>query len=148
MAAEPGSTPPAGPLVCPSCGDRRPGQERLCSYCHVPLVALAAGELVRVARGRNQAEAEMLQGLLREEGVPSLLRRAPGFDVPDFLAAGPRDVFVPQAACGIAAQVLRDWGPDPSTGSPEVSAVRLGVGLGVGLLVVALVVWVRFELMI
>jgi hypothetical protein len=64
------------------------------------------GELVRVAGARNQAEAELVQGLLLEEGIPSLLRRAPGFDVPDFLAAGPRDVLVPQAAAEAASEVL------------------------------------------
>jgi hypothetical protein len=61
------------------------------------------GELVRVAGGRNQAEAELIQNILLEEGVPSVLRRTRGFDVPDFLAAGPRDVMVPasgyEAAC-------------------------------------------------
>jgi hypothetical protein len=59
--------------------------------------AYTEGELVRVAGGRNQAEAEFIQGLLLEEGVPSVLRRSAGFDVPDFLAAGPRDVMVPLA---------------------------------------------------
>jgi len=52
------------------------------------------GELVRVAGGRNQAEAELIQGILLEEGVPSVLRRSAGFDVPDFLAGGPRELFV------------------------------------------------------
>jgi hypothetical protein len=55
----------------------------------------AEGPLVRVATARHQAEAEMLEGLLLEEGVPSLVRRSGGFDVPDFLAAGPRDILVP-----------------------------------------------------
>lgn len=50
--------------------------------------------LVKVASARNQAEAEFIQSLLREEGVPSMTRRSAGFDVPDFLAAGPRDVLV------------------------------------------------------
>jgi len=45
---------------------------------------LAEGNFVKVAGAENQAEAEFLQGLLREEGVPSSLRRARGFDVPDF----------------------------------------------------------------
>jgi hypothetical protein len=58
------------------------------------VTAPGGGPLVRVAWARNQAEAELIQGLLREEGVPSLVRRAGGFDVPDFLAAGPRDVLV------------------------------------------------------
>jgi hypothetical protein len=52
------------------------------------------GKLVKVAFARNQSEAELLQGLLRESGVPSVLKRSGGFDNPDFLAAGPRDVWV------------------------------------------------------
>ena len=50
---------------------------------------------MRVAWARNQAEAELIAGLLLEEGIPSLVRRSGGFDVPDFLAAGPRDILVP-----------------------------------------------------
>ena len=56
----------------------------------------ADGPLVTVAGARHQAEAELIQGLLIEEGVPSVLKRTAGFDVPDFLAAGPRDVLVPE----------------------------------------------------
>ena len=59
--------------------------------------AYAEGPLVRVAAARHQSEAELLQGMLLEEGIPSLVRRSGGFDVPDFLAAGPRDVLVPQS---------------------------------------------------
>ena len=54
------------------------------------------GELVRVARAQHQAEAEFVQSLLIEEGIPSMVRRSAGFDVPDMLAAGPRDVLVPR----------------------------------------------------
>jgi hypothetical protein len=64
------------------------------------------GELVRIAGAGNQAEAELIQGLLLEEGIPSVLRRTRGFDVPDFLAAGPRDVLVPEAAVEAAREVL------------------------------------------
>ena len=64
------------------------------------------GRLVRVAGGRNQAEAELIQNILLEEGVPSVLRRTAGFDVPDFLAAGPRDVMVPLAGAEAAREVL------------------------------------------
>jgi hypothetical protein len=74
------------------------------------------GELVRVAGGRNQAEAEMIQGLLLEEGVPSLLRRSAGFDVPDFLAAGPRDVLVPEAGAAAARELLHETDLGPATG--------------------------------
>ena len=49
------------------------------------------GDLVRVARAQHQAEAEFVQAPLIEEGIPSMVRRSAGFDVPDMLAAGPRD---------------------------------------------------------
>lgn len=64
------------------------------------------GELVRVAGGRNQAEAEFIAGMLLEEGIPSLVRRSRGFDVPDMLAAGPRDVMVPASGAAAAREVL------------------------------------------
>ena len=51
----------------------------------------AEGDLVRVARASSQPEAEMIEQLLLDQGIPSLVRRAPGMDVPDFLAAGARD---------------------------------------------------------
>jgi hypothetical protein len=69
---------------------------------------LAEGDLVKVAGARHQAEAEFIQGLLLEEGVPSILRRTAGFDVPDFLAAGPRDVLVPQSGAPTAREVLME----------------------------------------
>ena len=64
------------------------------------------GKLVKVAYAQQQAEAEMIQGLLSEHGIPSMLRRAAGFDVPDFLAAGPREVMVAEEASEEARQVL------------------------------------------
>lgn len=64
------------------------------------------GELVKVGWGRNQAEAELIQGMLLEEGIPSVQRRARGFDVPDFLAGGPRDILVAQAAHDAARALL------------------------------------------
>jgi hypothetical protein len=71
----------------------------------------AAGDPVKVASARNQAEAEFIQALLREEGIPSMVRRSAGFDVPDFLAAGPRDVLVPAAAATLARQILTEGRP-------------------------------------
>ncbi len=116
-------------LACPACALSFGLEERFCTSCGMPLVYAAAdavesprdeardrarkidpryteGELVRVAGGRHQAEAELIQGMLLEEGVPSLLRRAAGFDVPDMLAAGPRDVLVPEAGVEVARDVL------------------------------------------
>jgi hypothetical protein len=104
------------------------------------------GELVRVAGGRNQAEAELIQGLLLEWGVPSVLRRTAGFDVPDFLAAGPRDVLVPEAGTETAREVLLQADLAPTTGDgrgphPLVLAAVVVLG-GAG---TALVAWLASQ---
>src|SRR3954451_7054768 len=52
------------------------------------------GKLVKVAFARHQVASEMLQGLLAEAGIPSVLNCSCGFDNRDFLASGPRDVMV------------------------------------------------------
>jgi hypothetical protein len=44
--------------------------------------------------------------MLKEAGIPALLVRSGGFDVPDFLAAGPRDVMVPAEAEAKAREIL------------------------------------------
>jgi hypothetical protein len=66
------------------------------------------GRLVKVAFARNQTEAELLQGLLREAGIPSVLKRSRGFDAPEFLAAGPHDVFVDSALAKRAKELLAE----------------------------------------
>jgi hypothetical protein len=66
----------------------------------------ARGDPVKVTFARNQAMAEMIQGMLLEEGIPSFLKRTRGFDAPEFLAGGPRDVFVPGEALDAARDVL------------------------------------------
>jgi hypothetical protein len=48
----------------------------------------------------------MIQDRLRQEGIPSMVRRNGGFDVPDFLAAGPRDVLVPVSQADRARELL------------------------------------------
>jgi hypothetical protein len=70
------------------------------------------GKLVKVGYGQQQAEAEMIQGLLAEHGIPSMLRRAAGFDVPDFLAAGPREVLVAEELAEQAREILEGTGAD------------------------------------
>jgi hypothetical protein len=77
------------------------------------------GDLVRVAGGRNQAEAELIQNLLLEEGIPSVVRRTAGFDVPDYLAGGPRDVLVAESAVAPARQMLleADLAPQERAGA-------------------------------
>ncbi len=155
-------------LVCPECGSRFEGQARFCPACRLPLILdqrdvppgrggqvsarherarkikpqLAEGHLVRVAGARNQTEGEFIQGLLLEEGVPSLLRRSAGFDVPDFLAAGPRDVMVPIAGAQTARQVLLQ--ADVVAAEPPGRPARPGrllIGLLTALAIGALIIW-------
>ena len=68
----------------------------------------ARGELLRVTVASNLAEAELIKGVLLEQGIPSLIRRTAGFDVPDFLAAGPRDILVPEAGFEAAKALLAE----------------------------------------
>jgi hypothetical protein len=63
---------------------------------------------VKVAAAPDESVALLMDGVLKEAGIPSLIQRAPGFDAPDFLAAGPRDVLVPGSLVEEAKQVLED----------------------------------------
>jgi hypothetical protein len=106
------------------------------------------GRLVRVAGGRHQAEAELIQNLLLEEGVPSLLRRSAGFDVPDFLAAGPRDVLVPESGAAAARELLRqtDLAPAPAREEPLGNrALLIGAAVLGGGAATALIAWLLLE---
>ena len=102
----------------------------------------AEGELVRVAGARNQPEAEMIQGLLLEEGIPSVLRRSRGFDVPDYLAGGPRDVMVAESGVVTAREVLMQadlLGPETEAAGPDPG--RLLLGLLAAVAIVGLIAW-------
>jgi hypothetical protein len=105
--------------------------------------AFTQGELVRVAGGRNQAEAELIQGMLLEEGVPSMLRRSAGFDVPDFLAAGPRDVMVPESGAEVARDLLNVTGlaPPARTQGAGPNPLKLFAAILGGGGLVALLAW-------
>jgi len=96
---------------------------------------------VRVAGGRHQAEAEFVAGLLLEEGIPSLIRRSAGFDVPDYLAAGPRDVLVPASGVDAARDVLLQSGLGPSGPIPAPRAGRVLAALVAGLAGIMLLTW-------
>jgi hypothetical protein len=119
---------PSRSLSCPRCGAEHPLEERFCSRCGFPLVysgyeridpEYTRGDLVRVAGGRNQAEAELIQNLLLEEGIPSMVRRSAGFDVPDYLAGGPRDVLVAASAVEAARQMLLEADLAPRQSAPD-----------------------------
>jgi hypothetical protein len=159
------------PLVCPSCATPHPADERFCRECGMPLTyagrgdldapvteahararkikpQYSEGDLVRVVGGRNQAEAELIQGLLLEEGVPSMLRRSRGFDVPDMLAAGPRDVMVPASGASAARDVLlqAELLGEERAGRPVERPARLLVVLCAVVALVGLVAWIGTEL--
>lgn len=119
------------------------------------------GKLIKVGFGRTQAEAEMLQGLLSEAGIPSVLRRSGGFDNPDFLAAGPHDVMVnkdqaPRAREVLAETMIEDEAEERAEvegeirgalgGGGEGSPARLALWVG-GLFVLAIVlIWIVYEI--
>lgn len=154
------------PLLCPGCGARHPEPERFCPDCVLPLIRaegvdaarapsvrhrrarqikpqLSEGELVQVASAGNLAEAEFIQSLLLEEGVPSLLRRSAGFDVPDLLAAGPRDILVPASGGDVAREALLQAELIDGSEPPRlpVAPGRLLVGLIAALAIGLLIVW-------
>jgi hypothetical protein len=162
--------------VCPACGRVYPASERFCPRCALPLVfdrpahprpesehglplddlwrrarrikpQFSEGELVRVVGAGNQTEADFIQGLLLEEGIPSLQRRSRGFDVPDFLAAGPRDILVPASGVPAAREVLLQselLGAEPAEMPPwNSTAWRVMAGLLLALTIVAVVVWLH-----
>src|SRR5436190_3840453 len=157
---------PDGGLVCPSCGPEHDIAERFCSECGMPLVRTggeaavtpaqerarkidpryAQGEPVKVAFARNQAESDLVQNILLEEGIPSIARRTRGFDVPDFLAAGPRDVLVPESGAEFARALLREADvaetvePDASR-SPAATQVWILLAVLGGGVLAALVAW-------
>ena len=160
------------PLVCPVCASTHALDERFCPRCGMPLVyagrtgvdqpitarherarkvkpQYTEGDLVRVAGAQNQAEAEMIQGLLLEEGVPSMLRRTRGFDVPDMMAAGPRDVMVPASGAPTAREVLLEAEivKPPGGERPPTAAYRVLAGLLIGVALVALIAWLGTDVL-
>jgi hypothetical protein len=120
------------------------------------------GKLVKVAFARNQAEAEMIQGLLLEGGFPSVLKRARGFDAPEFMAAGPHDVLVDSGHAQKAKTLLADTiteneGDEEAElrdearlrrggSATETSPARLAIWVGAAFLGAVILVWVLYQL--
>ena len=165
------STEEVRPLACPRCARKYPLEERFCSDCGMPLVYVGRGEeqpiteaherarkikpqytggqQVRVASAGNLAEAELIQGILLEEGIPSVQRRSRGFDVPDFLAAGLRDILVPEAGLEVAQQLLADvrvgQTAPVSSDAGDQKPLRLLAGILIALAGAALLVWLLYQ---
>ena len=96
-------------------------------------------------------QAEFLQGLLREADVGSVVRRAPGFDVPEFLASGPRHVLVAASDVPLAQDMLREIDPGPP-GPPSRSGTdrrsRVLAGLLIPVALFALVVCLATDVLV
>jgi hypothetical protein len=152
------------PLACPTCARKYPLSERFCADCEMPLVYVGrdderpiteaherarkvkpqytGGELVKAAFARNLAEAELIQGILLEQGIPSVERRSRGFDVPDFLAAGPRDILVPRAGYEVARELLSDTAEQElEPGAGATPPLRLLAGILIALAIAVALVW-------
>ncbi|MBI4898252.1 MAG: DUF2007 domain-containing protein [Actinobacteria bacterium] len=142
--------------TCPFCGSEFELGAAACPECDLPLLraepahvgALAIGRSARhefatgdlrcVTVAANQAEADMLEGLLRSEGIPCVVRRSFGADVPDFLAAGRRDILVPEGGLAAARSLLQLPPATRETSAP--SPLALGLAVLAGLLFLAVCV--------
>jgi hypothetical protein len=118
------------------------------------------GPLVKIAFARNQAEAEMLQGLLLEGGVPSVLKRSRGFDNPEFAASGPHDVMVSQSHETKARDLLADTMVETEAEEraelkgqarreregTETTPRSLAIWVGLAFLAAIVLVWVIYQI--
>jgi hypothetical protein len=119
------------------------------------------GRLIKVGFARNQAEAEMLQALLLESDIPSILKRSGGFDAPEFLAAGPRDIWVNRGHAEEAKRILAETLTESEseereelegearlrrTGGEPTPPGRLALYVVGGLLAMILIVWIVYEI--
>ncbi|HSZ12674.1 MAG TPA: DUF2007 domain-containing protein [Solirubrobacteraceae bacterium] len=112
-------------IVCPTCARVHPASERFCEACGMPLVHAAAdveqetserqrwarkikpqyaeGKLVKVAHAKDKLEAELIAGLLLEEGIPCLMRSSIGGYTP---MVDPREIMVPESGAEAAREAL------------------------------------------
>jgi hypothetical protein len=147
---------PDGTLACPACRATFGGEERFCPQCSLPLVLaagelprtraaeqarkirpqLAEGPLVRIAGTRGAPEAQLIQSLLLEQGVPSIVRPMKGIALPDWIVSGPREVFVPASGADVARDALAGAPSRPRRRPAAVPWVR---GLAVVLLAILIV---------
>ena len=65
-------------------------------------------EPVEVALAANQTEADLIQGILREEGIPSMTKKPEGHFLTDLFQMGARYVVVPASAEEEAKKILED----------------------------------------
>jgi hypothetical protein len=116
-------------------------------------------DLVKVAFARTQAEGEMLQGLLSEAGIPSMLNRSQGFYSVSYVP-GPVDVMVaahlaPRARKVLAETMLEDEADERAELEEQrrlargetgvVSPARLALWIGVFVIAAFILVWLLYQ---
>jgi hypothetical protein len=105
-------------------------------------------ELRAVTTARHQVEAELVQGMLREEGIQSMVRPSRSFDLPQFMGAAPHEVLVHESDYAAAYQLVHGHEPEPqlpgSRSGPEPGNLLAVVLIALGL--IALVVWLSGNL--
>jgi hypothetical protein len=119
------------------------------------------GKLVKVGFARNQAEAEMLQALLLQSQIPSILKRSGGFDNPDFLSAGPRDIWVNKEHGVEARRIIEETMTESegeertelseearlrASGGDPMPAGRLALYVGGAFIVAVIIIFIVYEL--
>jgi hypothetical protein len=105
---------------------------------------VGTGEALRtVTTARHQSEAELVRGMLEEEGIKSMVRRAPSFALPQFLGAAPHEVLVRESDYDTAYQLVHGHEVEPrppgARSGPEPGNLLAVLLIGVGL--IALIVW-------
>jgi hypothetical protein len=116
-------------------------------------------DLVKVAFARTQAEGEMLQGLLSEAGIPSVLNRSQGFYSVSYVP-GPVDVMVaahlaPRARKVLAETMLEDESDERAELEQQrrlargetgiVSPGRLALWIGVIVIAAFVLLWLLYQ---
>ena len=102
----------------------------------------------------------MIQGLLLEGDIPSVLKRTRGFDAPEFAASGPHDVMVDSDVAQKARDLLADTMIESEgefrqevaeesrlsrPGATETTPARLALWVAVAFLGAVILVWILYQ---
>ncbi len=141
--------------ACPFCGFDLPLDVDACPRCNLPLAEpvgaevnpplpeYCRGRLVVVTTVNNQAEADMIDGLLRVEGIPCIVKRNQRAEKSEWPIAELYDIVVPESGVFAARELLQL--PDvPAYTGP--SARGMVIGLAIGMLLLVAVVAVAYLL--
>lgn len=75
-------------------------------------------EPVKVAFADNVTESDLIQGILKDEGIPSITRKPNGTFLTDLFGTGAREILVPAAAEEEAKRILAEYEDAPGDSLP------------------------------